>query len=255
MECVYKKTESLKKIPNPYCPGCHHGIAQKLMCEVIDEMGIRGRTVYASSVGCNGLSGYFVNLDTFPSQHGRCAAAASAFKRVNPDSILLCYQGDGDAASIGTAESIHAARRGEPITVIFANNTLYGMTGGQTAPTTLIGQRSATARDGNGYAPIHFAEMIATLDAPAFVARCAVNTPKNIFAYKRALKKALEYQVRYGKYCFVEVLTACVTSGGIKPEDSIAYIDRLTEVFPLGVLKDEDPAAQDGAGGAGAAQA
>lgn len=244
MKCVYSKTESLKKIPTPYCPGCHHGIAQKAMCEVIDELGIRGRTVFASSVGCNGLGGMIVNLDTFASQHGRCAAAASAFKRVSPNSLVLCYQGDGDAASIGTAESIHAARRGEPITVIFANNTLYGMTGGQTAPTTTIGQKVTTAKDGNKYSPIHFAEMIATMDAPAFVARCAVNTPGNIMAYKRALKKAISCQIS-GKYAFVEVLVACVTSGGIKPEQSPKYIERLTDIFTLGVIKDETSDEED----------
>lgn len=237
MKCVYKKTESLKKIPTPYCPGCHHGIAQKLMCEVIDEMDIRGKAVFASSVGCNGLGNMIVNFDTFASQHGRCAAGATAFKRVSPKSIVVCYQGDGDAASIGIAESIHAARRGEPITIIFANNTLYGMTGGQTAPTTLLGQCAATAKDGNEYSPIRFAEMIATLDAPVFVARCAVNNPKNIINFKKTLKKAIECQLE-GKYAFVEVLTACVTSGGIKPEKSPEYINKLAEIFPLGVFKD-----------------
>lgn len=236
MECIYKKPESMKKIPTPYCPGCHHGIAQKLILEVIDEMGLREKAVWSAAIGCNGMGQFFVNMDSLGSQHGRCAAAASAFKHVSPESILICYQGDGDAASIGTAESIHAARRGEPITVIFANNTLFGMTGGQMAPTTLHGQKTKTSVNGNDFYPLHFAEMIGTIEAPDYVTRCAVNNPKNIMAFKKAVKHAIECQMQ-GKYAFVEVLTACIVSGGISPKQSIAYVDELTKEFPLGDIK------------------
>lgn len=237
MEKVYTRPESWKDVPTPYCPGCHHGIAQKLLAEVVDEMGIRGKAVYSGAVGCNGMANFFINMDAFGSQHGRCAAAASAFKKVSPESIVICYQGDGDAACIGTAESIHAARRGDPITVIFANNTLYGMTGGQSAPTTLVGQVTKTAIQGNETPPMHFAEMIATLQAPDYVTRCAVNNPKNILKFKKALKHAIECQMN-GKYAFIEVLTACAVSSGIPPMKTPQYIDEVVaKEFPLGDIK------------------
>ena len=236
MECVYKKPESMKKVPTPYCAGCHHGIAQKLILEVIDEMNIREKVVWAAAVGCNGMSSFFVNTDSLNSQHGRCSAAAAAFKQVSPESIMICYQGDGDAAAIGTAESVHAARRGEPITVIFANNTMFSMTGGQMAPTTLKGQKTKTSVNGSDFQPLHFAELIGTIDGADYVTRCAVNNPKNIMNFKKAVRHAIECQLA-GKYAFVEVLTACIVSGGISPKKSIEYIDELTKVFPLGDIK------------------
>lgn len=238
MECVYKRPETLFNRGTPYCPGCYHALTQKLIAEVIDEMGIREKTVYASAIGCNGLGQYMANYDSFGSLHGRASAAAAGAKMFCPDSVFMVYQGDGDAASIGTAETIHTARRGDPVTIIFANNTLYGMTGGQVAPTTREGQKTTTTPEGSPYKPIHMAEIVAQLDAPYFVTRCAVHTPKNIIKFKKAVKDALTYQIENQKYSFIEVLCACPTSGGVKPEDTPKYMEEIMiPEFPLGDLK------------------
>lgn len=238
MECVYKRPEAWRDVTTGFCPGCFHGITQKLIAEVIDELGIRERAVYGSSVGCNGMGMWYANYDAYGANHGRAAAAASAHKRVNPDGVLIVYQGDGDAAAIGMGETVNAAMRGEPFTVIFANNGLYGMTGGQLAPTTLNGMRTKTTPNGNKFFPIHMPEMLATLKAPDYIARCAVHTPKYIMDFKKSLKHALTRQMEVGAYSFIEVLCACPTGGGFKPEEAPAYIeDVVMKEFPLGVFK------------------
>lgn len=238
MKCVYKRPESLRPMGTPYCPGCYHALAQKLIAEVIDEMGLRGKAVYSGAIGCNGLGPLMANYDSFTSLHGRAAAASTAAKMISPESLIITYQGDGDAASIGTAETIHTARRGEPLTIIFANNTLYGMTGGQLAPTTRVGQKTTTTPNGSEYKPIHLAEIIAQLDAPHFVTRCAIHTPKHIRTFKKAVAEGFRLQMEEKKYSFIEVLCACPTSGGVKPEDTPKYMEEIMiPEFPLGDLK------------------
>lgn len=238
MDLIYTKPESLKNMPTGYCPGCFHGLTQKLIAEVIDEMGIRDRAVFGGSIGCNGMGAGYANYDSFSSNHGRAAAAASAFKRCSPDSVIVVYQGDGDGAAIGMGETINAAFRGEPITVIFANNGLYGMTGGQLAPTTLNGVRTKTTINGYEGFPLHLPEMISTLKAPDYVARCAVHTPKYIMQFKKALKHALTRQMEVGAYSLIEVLCACPTSGGYKSENSPQYMEEVVmKEFPLGEFK------------------
>lgn len=239
MKLVYSRPQALKNVPTAYCPGCFHGLTQKLIAEVIDELNIRERAVYAAGVGCNGMGQSFCNYDSFPSLHGRAAAAASAFKRISPESVVICYQGDGDAAAIGMGETVAAAHRGEPITVIFANNSIYGMTGGQCAPTTLNGMRTTTTKGGNKGFPLHLPEMLATLDAPDYIARCTIHNPKGILNFKKSLKHALTRQMEVGAYSMIEVLCACPTSGGYKTgEDELRFIEeKMIPIFPLGEFK------------------
>ena len=239
MELIYGRPQALKDVPTSYCPGCFHGLAQKLIAEVIDEMNIREKAVYSAGVGCNGMGQSFCNYDSFPSLHGRASSAASAFKRVSPDSVVICYQGDGDAASIGLGETISTALRGEAITVIFANNSIYGMTGGQCAPTTLNGMRTTTTKNGNPAFPLHLPEMIATLDAPDYIARCTIHNPKGIMNFKKSLKHALSRQIEVGAYSMIEVLCACPTSGGYKTgQDEICFIEeKMLPIFPVGEFK------------------
>lgn len=238
MELVYTRTESMRDIPSSYCPGCFHGIVHKLMMEVVDEMGLHEKAVMATPIGCSGMGAWQMNIDTFSNLHGRASAGAVGFKAIHPECTVFAYQGDGDAASIGLGETISTARRGDPVTIIFANNTVYGMTGGQVAPTTLHGQKTTTTKHGNEYYPIYLPEMIATLDAPKFVARCGVHTPKHIMDFKKNLKEAIRVQNEENGYSFIEVLCACPTNVGFKPADGPKYIQEVMEpVFPLGVLK------------------
>ncbi len=245
MELVYDRTQSILNVPSPYCAGCGHGLTQKLIAEVIDEMQIRERFVYASSVGCNGMGAFIANTDSFASLHGRVTASATGFKRVNPDAIVMAYQGDGDAASIGLGESIHAANRGEALTIIMANNMIFGMTGGQASPTTLAGEKTTTSVTGKdpakmGY-PLRLAEIIASLEAPAFVARCSVHNPREVRNFKKAVRHALTLQAEKGAYSFIEVLVPCPTNARMKPSDCMKYIEEhALPVFPLGVLKDTE---------------
>jgi 2-oxoglutarate/2-oxoacid ferredoxin oxidoreductase subunit beta len=237
MELVYKRPESLSPYQSMFCPGCHQGIVYRLIAEVIDELGIRERAVLSHPIGCGGQGCITANYDTLFSLHGRGSAASTALKLLSPESVVVCYQGDGDAASIGTAETVHVARRGDPVTVIVVNNGVFGMTGGQVSPTTLVGERTITTKQGNQTAPINLAEMIATLDAPDYVARCAVNTPKNIIACKKAIRHGLERQME-GKYSMIEVLASCVTSTRLKPEETPKYVDNIIKSnFPLGEFK------------------
>lgn len=238
MECIYERTESMRNVPSSYCPGCFHGITQKLMMEVIDEMGLREKSVLATCIGCSGMGAWQVNIDSFSNLHGRAAAGAVGLKAVNPDLTVFCYQGDGDAAAIGLAETISTARRGDPVTVIFANNTVFGMTGGQVAPTTLHGQKTITTRGGSPYDPIYLPEMIATLDAPMFVARCGVHTAKHILDFKKCLKEAILCQNEKKGYSMIEVLCACPTNVGFQPNEGPKYIDEvMAPVFPFGIMK------------------
>lgn len=242
MEKVYAKPTSLKDSGNSFCPGCLHGTAYKLIAEVLDKYELREKTVGVLPIGCSTLNMFYSDYDMITSAHGRAPAVATGFKRCQPDKIVFTYQGDGDLAAIGLAEIMHCANRGENITTIFANNGIYGMTGGQMAPTTLIGQKSTTSPDGRtvaqaGY-PIRMAEQIAALEAPVYVARFALNTPANILKAKAGIEKAFRIQMEGKGYSFVELLTNCPTNWGVSSEESLEWIAQKTiPYFPLGELK------------------
>ncbi len=242
-ELVWEKPESMKANKTGYCPGCGHGVAQRILCEVIDELDIREQTIGIAPVGCAVCSYDYFNFDVSEAAHGRVPAVATGIKRVHPDKIVIGYQGDGDLASIGMAETIHAANRGENITIIFINNNNYGMTGGQMAPTTLVNQKTTTTPYGRnpaneGY-PIKMAELIAQLEAVRFSIRTTVADIKGIMATKKAIKRALTLQVNGGGYSFIEILSNCNTNWGMTPVDSNDYILReVVKHFPLGTYKD-----------------
>ncbi len=242
MECIYTKSKALSAVPTSFCPGCMHGTAIKLIAEVSEELGIENDLVVVAPIGCAVFMGAFVEFDSFGSPHGRPGATGTGFKRSNPDVPLILYQGDGDCASIGLAETMHAANRGENFTVVMINNQVYGMTGGQAAPTTLPGQKTTTspagrAIEGTGY-PIRLAELIAELKAPKYVTRQSLHTPKNVLAAKKAIKKALEIQINEGGYSFVELMSACPTNWKIDPKDAPKYMeDVVLKEFPVGDLK------------------
>lgn len=234
--------EGLKGHSTHYCPGCGHGLAHKFLAEAIDELGIQDRTVAVSPVGCSVFLYYYFDVGNTQAAHGRAPAVAVGHKTANPDSIVISYQGDGDLASIGLAEIISTAQLGIPITVIFVNNAIYGMTGGQMAPTTLMGQKTATSPMGRvpmmGQ-PLKMAELIAQLDAPVYVERVALYDSKQRTRAKKAIRKALELQVQNRGFAFVEVLAECPTHLGITPEESEHWVrDKMVPVFPLGVKKD-----------------
>ncbi len=245
---LYRMPESLKPVVTHYCPGCGHGIVQRLIAEIVDELGIRERTVGISPVGCAVLGYDYFNFDVSEAAHGRTPAVATGMKRARPDLIVFSYQGDGDLAAIGTAEIMHAANRGENITVIFVNNGVYGMTGGQMAPTTLVGQVTKTTPWGRMPeevgAPLKVPEMLAVCDQTKFLARCALSSPKNIRATKRALKKAFQYQIDGAGFSLVEILSPCPTYWGVEPLESLKWIEeKMIPRYPLGVIKDA-PAAE-----------
>jgi 2-oxoglutarate ferredoxin oxidoreductase subunit beta len=226
-----------------YCPGCHHGIAHRLVSEVIHELGVADRTILVASVGCATFTYDYFNVDSVEAPHGRACAVATGVRRARPEAVVFTYQGDGDMAAIGTGESIHAANRGEKITAVFINNTVYGMTGGQMAPTTLLGQKTTTTRQGrdmgNEGGPIRFCELLAQLDGVAYAARCALDSVKHVREAKRALRKAFDVQIAGLGFGFVEFLSGCPTNWHMDP---IAANRRIAEVmipaFPLGVFKD-----------------
>ncbi|MBF0253068.1 MAG: 2-oxoglutarate oxidoreductase [Candidatus Omnitrophica bacterium] len=238
----HKKPESMKDVYTHYCPGCGHGIIHRIICEVIDEMGMRDTTIAVAPVGCSVLAYDYWDFDTTEAAHGRTPAVATAIKRIHKDSLVFTYQGDGDLAAIGTAEIIHAGNRGENISVIFVNNGVYGMTGGQMAPTTLIGQRTATSQftrrtDKEGF-PIKITEMMAVLPGVTYLERTAASSPKGIMATKRAIKKSFEIQLAKKGFSMVEVLSACPTYWGMSPADSLERIDNdIVKEYPLGVIK------------------
>ena len=226
-----------------YCPGCGHGIAHRLVCEVVDELGIRDKTVAVAPVGCAVLAYDYWDFDTTEAAHGRTPAVATAIKRVLPDRLVFTYQGDGDLAAIGTAEIIHAGNRGENLSVIFVNNGVYGMTGGQMAPTTLLGQKTMTtpnarkaARDGF---PIKILEMMASLDGTAYLERTSLHSPKDVINTKRAIKKSFEIQLAGKGFSMVEIISPCPTHWGLTPVAALARIkDEVIKEYPLGVVKD-----------------
>jgi 2-oxoglutarate ferredoxin oxidoreductase subunit beta len=240
---VFERPKSLTGARFTYCPGCHHGIITRIIGRVLDDLDVAERTVGIAPVGCSVFAYLWYKCDALQAAHGRASAVATGVKRARPDLIVFSYQGDGDFASIGTAESIHAANRGENITVIFVNNQIYGMTGGELAPTTLVGQKTTTTPDGRdpklfGY-PIRFSEMIASLDAPAYVTRQALYDTKRIHDATAAIKKAFEYQVEGKGYSLVEVLSTCPTNWRMTPTQANEHeATVVTEVFPLGDLID-----------------
>jgi 2-oxoglutarate ferredoxin oxidoreductase subunit beta len=226
-----------------YCPGCTHGVAHRLVCEAIGELEIQNKTIGIAPVGCAVLIHQYMDLDFLEAAHGRAPAVASAIKAVRPDRIVFTYQGDGDLASIGMGEIVHAVNRGLPLTVIFINNAIYGMTGGQMAPTTLLGQKSTTSPAGrdakkNGY-PIRMCEMLATLEGPAYIERVALTQPKYIIKAKQAVLKAFKNQVESKGVSFVELLSTCPTNWGMRPMDACKWLEEsMIPYYPLGVFKD-----------------
>jgi 2-oxoisovalerate ferredoxin oxidoreductase beta subunit len=234
--------EGVKAHTTTYCPGCGHGLAQKYLAEAIDELGVQDRTILVSPVGCSVFSYYYFDVGNTQAAHGRAPAVAIGHKTANPDSIVVSYQGDGDLASIGLAEIISTAQLGIPITVIFANNAIYGMTGGQMAPTSLMGQHTSTTPYGRSALagqPIKVAELVASLDGPVFVERVALYNNKQRVHAKRAIKQALELQVKGTGFAFIEVLSECPLYLGLEPEAAEEWVrDVMTKTYPLGVLKD-----------------
>lgn len=242
MKVVFERPKSMFPVPTHYCPGCGHGIVHRLLAEVIDEFGIRERVVGVAPVGCAVLIYNYINCDMYEAAHGRAPAIATGCKRVHPDLVLFTYQGDGDLASIGTAEIVHAANRGENITVLFLNNAVYGMTGGQMAPTTILGQRTTTCPLGRspkreGY-PIRIAEMLATLEGATYIARVTVHNPRAIIAAKKALKKAFEVQINGLGFSLVEFLSPCPTGWGMSSTEATKWVEeKMIASFPLGEFK------------------
>jgi len=244
MKTVFEKTRGLTDLPNHYCPGCSHGIVHRITAEALVELDLLDKAIVVGPVGCAVFCYKYFNCDSISAAHGRACAVACGAKRAGDDNIVFTYQGDGDLAAIGTAESVHAAVRGDNITVIFINNAIYGMTGGQMAPTTLLGQVTQTTpygreADANGM-PIRVAEMFATLDAPAYIERVSVDSVKNIVAAKRAIKKAFQYQAEGKGYTMIEVLGTCATNWGLGVRESLDWLrDNLMPYYPLGVYKDK----------------
>jgi len=231
-----------------YCPGCGHGIAHKLIAEAIEEMGLQDRAVFVSPVGCSVFAYYYFDLGNVQAAHGRAPAVATALKRALPQSVVIAYQGDGDLAAIGTAEIIHAANRGENITVFFVNNAIYGMTGGQMAPTTLVGQPSTTSpwgrRPSNEGYPLHVCELLATLQAPVYIERVALSDNKNIMRARKAVRKAIDLQRQGAGFSLVEILSPCPTIWKQDPVEAQRWVaEHMIPVFPLGVFRDRSAAA------------
>lgn len=243
MQQVFGRPKSIKKTPFRFCPGCGHSIIHRLIAEVIDELGIRERTIGMAPVGCAVFAYEYFDFDMIEVAHGRPPAAATGMKRTIPDAVVFSYQGDGDLAAIGTAEIVHAANRGENITVFFVNNATYGMTGGQMAPTTILEQKTTTTPAGRecsqaGY-PLRVAEMLATLDGVAFMARAAVDSYKNIVTAKRYIEKAFTYQIKGKGFSMVEILSPCPTDWGLSPLKSLEWLrERMMKIYKLGVIKD-----------------
>ncbi len=244
---TFSKPEALADQHTHYCPGCTHGVIHRLIAEVIDEMGIRGRTVGIAPVGCSVLAYNYFNCDSQEAAHGRAPAMATGIKRVRPDLMVFTYQGDGDLASIGMGEIVHAANRGEKFTAIFVNNAVYGMTGGQMAPTTMPDQRTTTSPAGRDVAdvgmPIKVAELLAALQTPAYITRQTVIKPKFINRTKKAIARAFAYQAESRCFSLVEVVSNCPTNWGMTPLDSIDWVEtQLLPYYPLGDLKTPESA-------------
>ena len=243
MAVVFEKPKMLADVPLHYCPGCTHGIIHRLVAEAIDELGVGEKTIGVAPVGCAVFAYNYFNCDMYEAAHGRAPAVATGVKRCLPANVVFTYQGDGDLASIGTAEIVHAATRGEKITTIFVNNAIYGMTGGQMAPTSLPGQVTQTTpygRDTNtaGY-PVKVCEMLSTLDGVAFAQRVTVDCVKNVNIARKAIKKAFQNQIEGKGYSIVEVLSTCPTNWGMSPVEALKWLnDNMIPYYPLGVYKD-----------------
>ncbi len=241
---VFDKPHALTDAPLHYCPGCTHGIIHRLVAEAIDELGIEGKTIGIASVGCSVMAYNYFACDMVQAAHGRAPAVATGVKRADPDNIVFTYQGDGDLASIGMAETVHSATRGENITIIFVNNAIYGMTGGQMAPTSLPGQITQTSPYGRdtktaGY-PIRVCEMLSQLDGAAYLERVAVNNVKNVRKAKAAIKKAFENQVNGVGFSLVEVVSTCPTNWGLTPDAALQFVEeKMIPYYPLGIYKDK----------------
>ena len=242
MLTVFERPQALTSAKTHYCPGCTHGLIHRLVAEVLDELGVREETIGVSPVGCSVLAYNYFALDMQQAAHGRAPAVATGIKRVHPQKVVFTYQGDGDLAAIGTAEIVHAAARSEKITTIFVNNAIYGMTGGQMAPTTLLEQMSTTSplgRDASfqGY-PLKMAEMLATIDGAVYIARVSVHNPQEVAKAKKAIKTAFELQIAGAGFTLVEVLSTCPTNWGLTPVASLQWlVDKMIPVYPLGVKK------------------
>ncbi|WP_129407958.1 thiamine pyrophosphate-dependent enzyme [Marinitoga lauensis] len=240
----FKGPESLSGKEFTYCPGCHHGIVHRLVAEVIDELGIREKTLMVAPVGCSVFAYEFFDVDGTVAPHGRAPAVATGMKRAMPENVVFTYQGDGDLAAIGTAEILHAANRGEKITTIFINNAIYGMTGGQMAPTTLLGMKTTTSPYGRsaeneGY-PLHMAELLSNLPGVAYLARTKVNKPQDVLKTKKMIKKAFLAQIEGKGFGMVEVLSTCPTNWGIPPVEANKWLEEnMVPEYPLGVYVDK----------------
>ena len=245
MAIVFQKPHALRDTPLHYCPGCTHGIVHRLIAEVIDELGIEGTTVGVSPVGCAYNNYLYFNCDMVQAAHGRAPAVATGIKRVNPENVVFTYQGDGDLAAIGTAEIVHAANRGEKITTIFINNAIYGMTSGQMAPTTLLGQVTTTSPFGrkpeiDGY-PVNVSEMLAALKGAVYVERVSVHDIKNIKNARNAIKKAFKVQMAGLGFSIVEVLSTCPTNWGLDPIQALKWLEeKMIPQYPLGNFRGKD---------------
>ena len=244
MSVVFEKPKSLADIPFHYCPGCTHGIIHRLVAEAIDELGIEGKAIGVAPVGCAVMAYDYFTCDMIEAAHGRAPAVATGIKRARPDNIVFTYQGDGDLASIGMAETVHAAARNENITIIFVNNAIYGMTGGQMAPTSLPGQVTQTSPYGRDPKltglPVKVAELLSALDAPTYIERVAVNNVKNVKNAKKAILKAFRNQVEGRGFSLIEVVSSCPTNWGMTPEKALAWVDeKMIPYYPLGVYRDK----------------
>ncbi|SDY85807.1 2-oxoglutarate ferredoxin oxidoreductase subunit beta [Evansella caseinilytica] len=245
MKTVFKRTTGLTDAETHYCPGCTHGIIHRLVAEVLEELDALETTVGVASVGCSVLAYHYFNCDMTQAAHGRAPAVATGLRRVLPeDRLVFTYQGDGDLASIGMAEIVHAAARGENITVIFVNNAIYGMTGGQMAPTTLLGQKTATTPEGRSSQlqglPIRVSEMLATLDGAAYIERVSTHDPVHVLKAKKAIKKSFEIQRNRQGFSMIEVLSSCSTNWGLTPEESLKWIkSQMIPYYPLGIFKQQ----------------
>lgn len=242
---VYAKPKLITDNVMHYCPGCSHGTVHKLIAEVIEEMGLAEKTVGISPVGCSVFAYNYIDIDWIEAAHGRALAVATAVKRLYPQNMVFTYQGDGDLASIGTAEIVHAAHRGEKIVTIFVNNAIYGMTGGQMAPTTLVGQKTTTSPKGRDEAwcgaPIRVSEMLATIPGSYYIERVAVNNTANIIKAKKAIAKAFQYQKEGKGFCLIEVLSTCPTNWGLSPVEAMKWLEEnMIPYYPLGVYKDKE---------------
>ena len=243
MVVVFQKTSMLTDTPFHYCPGCTHGIIHRLVAEVLEELGVGDTAIGIAPVGCAVFAYNYFNCDMMEAAHGRAPACATGAKRVHPDKVVFTYQGDGDLASIGAAEIVHAAARGEKITTIFVNNAIYGMTGGQMAPTSLPGQITTTSPYGRDTAhcgfPVKMSEMLAQLDGPAYIERVSVHDVPHVVAAKKAIRKAFEAQIAGKGFSMVEVLSTCPTNWGLTPQEALKWLkENMIPQFPLGVYKE-----------------